>query len=112
MAKKYGPNTAPGQVRDRAFRVTIENPNQHVAEPVLPGMIINEEQSVLLEDGVTEQTINKSSDTLAQDYDAEMIIQLRNPLTDEPIPGQMITGEQFFAMVYSAVRQVQENALS
>jgi hypothetical protein len=106
MPKKYGPNLAPGDIRDRCFRVTIDCPNLLENHEAIPVMQIEEEQAVLLSDGATEMTVRKGSDHIDHPYDGEQIIALRDPTTDQPTGGTM-TGAEVFAVIYSAVRQVQ-----
>lgn len=110
----YGPNTAPGMVRNRIFRVIGENANVLSNPSFIPFMIFEEETAIQLAspaaDGATEKSLG-SSRTIRLDYSPGKIITTRHPVTDVEGPvGRIpadLTMAEALAVLYSLGRQAQ-----
>lgn len=98
---EYKQQNVSGSVYTRSNRVIIENPYQGV-----PYMNVVEEDVYLLGEN-NIQRVSKPL-TITKMFDPQATFQLRNPLTDELIPGQFSTQQDLQVLVYSAVRAFQE----
>ena len=109
MTNNYGPNSTPGEIRQRLWRIGGENPNALANPGQLPTMIFHEEEAIKLStpdvDGSTEKSLGRTRD-IPMTFDPGRLVQLRNPLDDSPL-GSTMTVAQIFAILYSLGRQVQ-----
>lgn len=117
MANNYGPNTIPGDIRNRIFAITGGNPNPLERVGEKPFMRFAEEQAIKLStpqpNGATERSLGSSRDMLMM-YDPNKVITIRNPSTDAVgavgrIPADLTLAEAY-AVLYSLGRQAQTDA--
>lgn len=90
----YKQQNLTGQRWTRAFRVLIENPFGGV-----PSITFNEEGITTLSDG---SVVNSPCGSVGMQFtDPTAVVQLRDPVTNEPIDGAFMTHGQIYAALSS-----------